>query len=126
VKMARTPFGYGESPVSSLCLILWKSYLFSCRTKLAKLLCLKCFGRIVLVNWSVYTCDVNKLWRLVFKGIPLARNHTSNTTKVSPSFPHLTNVLYAGSSSILVKNASSVSTVARNRSIQDTIGRGVR
>jgi hypothetical protein len=43
---------YGDSPLSSLCLTLWKSYLFNWRTKLAKLLCLKCFGRIVLVNFS--------------------------------------------------------------------------
>lgn len=37
---------------SLFCLTLWKSYLFNCRTKLAKLLCLKCFGRINLVNFS--------------------------------------------------------------------------
>lgn len=46
---------YGDSPLSSLCLTLWKSYLFNCRTKLAKLLCLKCFGRMVLVNFSFCT-----------------------------------------------------------------------
>ena len=44
---------YGDWPFSSLfCRTLWKSYLFSWRTKLAKLLCLKCFGRMVLVNFS--------------------------------------------------------------------------
>jgi len=34
---------------------LWKSYLLSCLTKLAKLLCLKCFGRRSLANsaWSL-------------------------------------------------------------------------
>ena len=44
---------YGDCPFSSLFWrTLWKSYLFSWRTKLAKLLCLKCLGRIVLVNFS--------------------------------------------------------------------------
>ena len=48
-----TPGPYGEWPFSSLlCRTLWKSYLLSCRTKLAKLLCLKCFGRIDFVNLS--------------------------------------------------------------------------
>lgn len=48
-----TPDPYGECPLSSLlCRTLWKSYLLSCRTKLAKLLCLKCLGRIDLVNLS--------------------------------------------------------------------------
>lgn len=49
---------YGDWPFSSFCLTLWKSYLFSWRTKLAKLLCLKCFGSIVFVNFSF--CS----WRL--------------------------------------------------------------
>lgn len=31
---------------------LWKSYLLSCRIKLDMLLCLKCFGKIDLVNFS--------------------------------------------------------------------------
>ena len=35
-----------------LCRTLWKSYLLSWRTKLAKLLCLKCFGRMCFVNFS--------------------------------------------------------------------------
>ena len=39
-------------PSSLACRTLWKSYLLSCRTKLAKLLCLKCFGRICFVNFS--------------------------------------------------------------------------
>jgi hypothetical protein len=44
---------YGDWPFSSLfCRTLWKSYLFSWRTKLAKLLCLKCLGNMVLVNFS--------------------------------------------------------------------------
>lgn len=48
-----TPEPYGEWPLSSLlCRTLWKSYLLSWRTKLAKLLCLKCLGRIDLVNLS--------------------------------------------------------------------------
>ena len=48
-----TPEPYGECPFSSLlCRTLWKSYLLSWRTKLAKLLCLKCLGRIDLVNLS--------------------------------------------------------------------------
>ena len=34
-------------------LILWKSYLLSCRTKLAKFECLKWFGRICVVNLPV-------------------------------------------------------------------------
>jgi hypothetical protein len=46
---------YGDWPFSSLFWrTLWKSYLLSWRTKLAKLLCLKCFGRMVLVNFSHY------------------------------------------------------------------------
>jgi hypothetical protein len=44
---------YGDSLFSSFRRSLWKSYLLSCRTKLEKLLCLKCFGRISLVNLSV-------------------------------------------------------------------------
>jgi hypothetical protein len=52
----RTPDPYGDCPFSSLlCLTLWKSYLFSWRTKLAKLLCLKCLGRMCLVNFSFYS-----------------------------------------------------------------------
>jgi hypothetical protein len=48
-----TPGPYGDCPLSSLlCRTLWKSYLFSCRTKLAKLLCLKCLGSMCLVNFS--------------------------------------------------------------------------
>ena len=48
-----TPTPYGEVPPSSLlCRTLWKSYLLSWRTKLAKLLCLKCFGRMCFVNFS--------------------------------------------------------------------------
>ena len=51
-----TPEPYGEWPLSSLlCRTLWKSYLLSWRTKLAKLLCLKCLGRIDLVNLSFCT-----------------------------------------------------------------------
>jgi hypothetical protein len=50
-----TPRPYGDDPPSSLlCRTLWKSYLLSWRTKLAKLLCLKCFGRMCLVNFSFY------------------------------------------------------------------------
>ena len=59
-----TPEPYGECPLSSLlCRTLWKSYLLSWRTKLAKLLCLKCFGRIDLVNLSF--CAGNQLERLM-------------------------------------------------------------
>lgn len=48
-----TPLPYGDVPPSSLlCRTLWKSYLFSCRTKEAKLLCLKCFGSMCFVNFS--------------------------------------------------------------------------
>lgn len=48
-----TPRPYGDCPLSSLLWrTLWKSYLFSWRTKLAKLLCLKCLGRMDLVNLS--------------------------------------------------------------------------
>jgi hypothetical protein len=50
---ALTPGPYGDCPFSSLlCRTLWKSYLFSWRTKLAKLLCLKCLGRMCFVNFS--------------------------------------------------------------------------
>lgn len=58
-KASITDAPYGDCPFSSLCRTLWKSYLLSCRTKLAKLLCLKCFGSIVLVNFSFYKLDVN-------------------------------------------------------------------
>lgn len=54
--MSPTLGPYGDCPFSSLfCRTLWKSYLFSWRTKLAKLLCLKCLGRMVLVNFSHYS-----------------------------------------------------------------------
>lgn len=42
-----SPYGLGASSVD---LTLWKSYLLSWRTKLAKFECLKCFGRIDVVN----------------------------------------------------------------------------
>ena len=62
-----TPGPYGDCPVSSLLWrTLWKSYLFSWRTKLAKLLCLKCFGRMDLVNLSFYSN--NELAQLVWMG----------------------------------------------------------
>lgn len=59
--MQHTPGPYGDCPFSSFCRTLWKSYLFSCRTKLAKLLCLKCLGRMVFVNFSF--CVTSKLIR---------------------------------------------------------------
>lgn len=56
-----TPAPYGDWPPSSLlCRTLWKSYLFSCRTKLAKLLCLKCLGRMDFVNFSFFQCVSNE------------------------------------------------------------------
>ena len=57
---------------------LWKSYLFSCRTKEAKLECLNMRGRIDFVN-----------------------SFMSFTTKQSPCGPHDTTGWNAGSSSIL-------------------------
>jgi hypothetical protein len=52
---ALTPDPYGDCPFSSLLWrTLWKSYLLSWRTKLAKLLCLKCFGRMCFVNFSFW------------------------------------------------------------------------
>lgn len=60
---------------------LWKSYLFNWRTKLAKLECLKCLGRICLAN-----------------------SLGSLTTKVSPSFPHENIWGYAFSSNMLSCN----------------------
>lgn len=47
------------SPGDSSFLILWKSYLFSCRTKEAKLECLNILGRMVLVN-SVMSLTMNE------------------------------------------------------------------
>lgn len=64
--MCHTPWPYCAAPLSSVWRTLWKSYLFSCRTKLAKLLCLKCFGKIVLVNFSFCSprlCRVRSLAR---------------------------------------------------------------
>lgn len=82
---------------SLLCLTLWKSYLFSWRTKLAKLLCLKCFGRMALVNFSFWKwSETAHHDEQRSKG-----NHTSSTTKLSPSSPHRTTCEYEGSSSIL-------------------------
>ena len=80
-----TPGPYGDWPLSSLfCRTLWKSYLFNCRTKLAKLLCLKCLGRMCLVNFSFYS----QVSRMQFY-ISL-RGPTSRTTKLSAWSPHLT------------------------------------
>ncbi|KAH3680032.1 hypothetical protein WICPIJ_008445 [Wickerhamomyces pijperi] len=48
---SQAPSPYSLDCFSSLdCLTLWKSYLFNCLTKLAKLECLKCLGRISFVN----------------------------------------------------------------------------
>jgi len=75
----RTSRPYGASPFSSLCLTLWKSYLFSCRTKLAKLLCLKCLGRMVFVNFSFYWQRVSQSWqrihRLTVRGSIYLKDH---------------------------------------------------
>lgn len=66
-----TPTPYGEVPPSSLlCRTLWKSYLFSWRTKLAKLLCLKCFGRMCLVNFSFCRHACQRM-RLPMLNLPL-------------------------------------------------------
>lgn len=57
-------------PVVSLSLegfTLWKSYLFSWRIKLDMLQCLKCFGRIDLVNFS--PCNPSDVIR--FESSPL-------------------------------------------------------
>lgn len=94
-----TPGPYGEDTFSSLlCLTLWKSYLFSCRTKLAKLLCLKCFGRMDLVNRSFYSANQRSRAISGENAIRL----TSSTTKLSISSPHRTIDAYDGSSSILL------------------------
>jgi hypothetical protein len=89
---------YGDGLLSSLfCRTLWKSYLFSCRTKLAKLLCLKCFGRISLVNFSFCpSCQ----YLVAGCGASLALR-TSKTTKLSPPSPQRTMLSYDGSSNIL-------------------------
>eukprot|EP00732_Lithocolla_globosa_P006118 Lithocolla_globosa_v1_NODE_6881_length_1022_cov_7.415719.p2 type:complete len:130 gc:universal NODE_6881_length_1022_cov_7.415719:594-205(-) len=55
-----------SSPYSRLllseCLILWKSYLLSCLTKLAKLLCLKWRGKTPLANSFVsFTTNASPL-----------------------------------------------------------------
>lgn len=93
-----TPGPYCDWPFSSLlCRTLWKSYLFNWRTKLAKLLCLKCFGRMCLVNFSFYATI--SIAHMSVK----ARRHTSSTTKLSPSFPHLTTLSSLGFSSILAR-----------------------
>ena len=82
---------------SLFCLTLWKSYLFNCRTKLAKLLCLKCFGRISLVNFSF--CPHVSIRAAI--GLPRSELCTSNTTKLSPPSPQRTMLSYDGSSNIL-------------------------
>lgn len=54
-RVVLTPGPYGDCPFSSLLWrTLWKSYLFNWRTKLAKLLCLKCLGRMCFVNFSFW------------------------------------------------------------------------
>lgn len=104
VPKAPTSFPYNASPFSSLCRTLWKSYLLSCRTKLAKLLCLKCFGRMVFVNFSfcggiTSVSSVAAMEAVI--GNVVVGQHTSRTTKLSPSLLQRTTELYAGSSSIL-------------------------
>lgn len=89
-------------PSSFACRTLWKSYLFSCRTKLAKLLCLKCFGRICFVNFS-FCHGVREFCCVRDSAYP-----TSRTTKLSPSFPHLTTLSSCGLSSILQQTGQSI------------------
>jgi hypothetical protein len=90
-------------PSSLFCRTLWKSYLFNCRTKLAKLLCLKCLGRIDFVNFSFCHCRTSTWCPTVAL---LGSSRTSSTTKLSPSSPHLTTEAYEGSSSILNQDIS--------------------
>ena len=106
----RTPDPYGDCPFSSLlCRTLWKSYLFSCRTKLAKLLCLKCFGSMDLVNFSFCpSCEYGR------RHGEIAR--TSRTTKLSPSSPQRTTCEYVGSSNILLITVSL--RLPRNKELQ--------
>ena len=105
-----TPGPYGEATFSSLlCLTLWKSYLFSCRTKLAKLLCLKCLGSMDLVNRSFCTPISQTATERSMECLL-----TSNTTKLSISSPHRTTDAYDGSSSILCCT-SALRTHARSR-----------
>jgi hypothetical protein len=80
-------------PSSLFCRTLWKSYLFNCRTKLAKLLCLKCFGRIDFVNFSFCHCRTSTWCPTV-------------ALLGSSSSPHLTTEAYEGSSSILNQDIS--------------------
>ncbi len=104
-RAARPPTSrpYGDSPLSSLCLTLWKSYLFNWRTKLAKLLCLKCFGRIIFVNFSFCHARSQSRASPMAIGVSVSgpARRTSRTTKLSPSALHRTTELYVGSSSIL-------------------------
>ena len=76
--------------------------MFSCRTKLAKLLCLKCFGRMCFVNFSFFDpCQL--IWCLSADDAPCVRVLTSSTTKLSPSFPHRTTLSSCGFSNILAR-----------------------
>ena len=70
-----TPEPYGDCPLSSLlCRTLWKSYLLSWRTKLAKLLCLKCLGRIDFVNLSFWArSQRERLREFIRVVVPLVR-----------------------------------------------------
>ena len=80
-----TPGPYGDCPESSLlCRTLWKSYLFSWRTKLAKLLCLKCFGRMDLVNLSF--CRDDELAQFVGRAQSASHlEHHEAVSFISPS-----------------------------------------
>ena len=66
-----TPYPTGPSP-SLFCLTLWKSYLFNWRTKLAKLECLKCLGRMDFVNFSFcqQPLDPSHKQHEIVEGIP--------------------------------------------------------
>lgn len=116
-------------------LTLWKSYLFSWRTKLAKLLCLKCFGSTRVENFSPYSGNrldtgprkrtatfgkanspIHAISRVQPRGSVCSRGkaHTSRTTKESPSRVHLTMSSSSGSSSMLFTTVSAtISEVAR-------------
>ena len=82
-----TPGPYGDVPPSSLlCRTLWKSYLFSCRTKLAKLLCLKCFGRMCFVNFSFCRAVRSALSLRSCKYVPLIRRSYPLRFPIAPRF----------------------------------------
>lgn len=102
-KRTFSPYGLGASSVD---LTLWKSYLLSWRTKLAKFECLKCFGRIDVVNWFMSCARSSK--SVTSARFMRGRGLLTWTTKEVPSIPQLMIALRFPSSKILCRSKKEV------------------